>query len=169
MNPFLKHFPQDDAQIEKSNGTVTGLYVAQFSGDTILFWDTQVDIQAGDVITRKLPNGKEERSLVTDVTFFKQMHKAMPAHYQIKFTKEDVLKMQQKTSPNVTIHNAGAVQIGDHNTQNIVNAIQDLQNKIDTAAATPEQKAEAKSLLSQFLSHPVTVAILGGLSGGLVG
>ncbi len=93
----------------------------------------------------------------------------MPAHYQVEFIKEDTLKMQQKTSPNITIHNARAVQIGDHNVQNIINAIQELQHRIDTATATPKEKTEAKSLLSQFLSHPVTVAILGGLSGGLVG
>lgn len=77
--------------------------------------------------------------------------------------------MQQKLQPASFNINNSQVQIGDHNTQNIINAIQDLQNKIDAAAATPEEKAQAKGLLSQFLNHPVIVSILGGLSGGLVG
>lgn len=121
------------------------------------------------MITRKLPNGTEERSVATNISFHHRfLHN--PAHYTVEFIREDTYKMQQKTSPNVTIHhNAGAVQIGDHNTQNIVNAIQDLQNKIDAAAATPEEKTEAKGWLAKALSHPVTVSILGAAAGALVG
>jgi hypothetical protein len=168
MNPFFA-IDREEVRIEKANGMVLDTCMARFSKDIIYIDDVKIDIQEGDVIVRKLPNGKGERSRAAKVTFLQTRDVFWPAHYQVEFINEDTYKMQQKTSPNVIIHNAGAVQIGDHNTQNIINAIQDLQNKIDASAATPEEKAEAKGWLAKALSHPVITSILGGLSGGLVG
>ena len=160
---------QGEARIEKSDGSLAGTYQAQFFSTTIRILNIQAVVKPGDVIIRTLPNGMDERSLVTDVKFYQQKFPQLPSHYRIKFIREDTLKMQQKIQPASFNINNSQVQIGDHNTQNIINAIQDLQNKIDAAAATPEEKAQAKGLLSQFLNHPVIVSILGGLSGGLVG
>ncbi len=168
---------QANVIIEKFDSTKSGPYPARFSKNNICIECAQYDIQAGDVIVRKMQNGRDERNVVISWSFRPEKTTAFenkqvitsPSHYQVEFIKEDTQKMQQKIQPaNININNS-QVQIGDHNVQNIINAIQNLQNRIDTAAATPEEKAEVKSLLSQFLSHPVTVAILGGLSGGLVG
>ncbi len=168
MNPFVA-IDREEVRIEKANGMVLDTCMARFSKDIIYIDDVKIDIQEGDVIVRKLPNGKDERSRAAKVTFLQTRNVFWPAHYQVEFIKEDTLKMQQKIQPaNINIHNS-QVQIGDHNVQNIINAIQDLQNRIDTAAAPPEQKTEAKVLLSQLLSHPLITSILGGLSGGLVG
>lgn len=60
------------------------------------------------------------------------------------------------------------VQIGDHNVQQAhLVVFQELLQKIDAANAPAEQKAEAKSRLQAFLTHPLTVATAGGLAGAL--
>lgn len=63
------------------------------------------------------------------------------------------------------IHIAGSAQVGNHNTQNIHNVFQEVIDKIDKADATPEEKAEAKSLLTKFLEHPLTSSVVGGAIG----
>lgn len=68
-----------------------------------------------------------------------------------------------------TIHVAGSAQVGDGNTQNIYNVFQEVLDKIDSAEATPEEKAEAKSLLTKFLEHPLTSSVVGGVAGSLTG
>lgn len=67
------------------------------------------------------------------------------------------------------IHVAGSAQVGDGNTQNIYNVFQEVIDKIDRAEATPEEKAEAKSLLTKFLEHPLTSSVVGGVAGSLTG
>ena len=65
---------------------------------------------------------------------------------------------------------AGAnVQIGDGNTQNIVNAFEELISKVDSSDATPSEKEEAKGLLKTLFSNPTFSSILGGATAGLLG
>ncbi len=100
----------------------------------------------------------------TTATFFDTGR--MQAHYQLQFRKGGPKDMA--TSGN-TIHihgiHGGQVQIGDHNTQNIVNALRELQDRIDRGGGTPEQKHEAKGLLRNLLAHPLVTSVLGGLAG----
>lgn len=63
------------------------------------------------------------------------------------------------------INIAGSAQVGNHNTQNIHNVFQEVIDKIDKSDATPEEKAEAKSLLTKFLEHPLTSSVVGGAIG----
>lgn len=167
MNPFGS-FPKEDARVEKIDGSVVGPYNATFAGNTIVIWDAQADIEERDIILRKLPSGKDERSLVTEATFFQNVH-SIPSHYQIKFKKWSASQMQQKPSHNITIHGAHSVQIGDYNTQNIINSIQALKNHIESSTVSEEEKEEAKSLLSKFLSHPLVTSILGVTAGAVIG
>lgn len=167
MNPF-NSFPREDARVEKNDGSVVGPYKATFAGNTIVIWDAQADIEEGDVILRKLPSGKDERSLVAEAKFYQKMH-SIPAHYQITFKKWSASQMQQKPSHNITIHSAQSVQIGDYNTQNIINSIQALKNQIESSNVSPEEKEEAKTLLSKFLNHPLVASILGAAAGAIIG
>lgn len=160
-------FPNEDARVEKNDGSVVGPYKAIFAGTAIIIPEAHADIEEGDVILRKLPSGKDDRSLVTEATFFQKMH-SIPAHYQIKFKKWSASKMQDKPSQNITIHGAQSVQIGDFNTQNVINSIHALKNQIEASSATPEEKEEAKSLLSKFLSHPLVGSILGAAAGAVI-
>jgi hypothetical protein len=167
MSPFSS-IPKEDARVEKNDGSVIGPYKATFAGNTIVIWDAQADIVDGDVILRNLPSEKEERSLVAEATFFQKMH-SIPSHYQIKFKKWSESQMQQKPSHNITIHGAQSVQIGDYNTQNIINSIQALNNQIESSTASEKEKEEAKSLLSKFLNHPLVTSILGAAAGAVIG
>jgi len=161
-------FPNEDARVEKKDGSVVGPYKAIFAGNKIIVPDAHADIEEGDVILRKLPSGKDERSVVTEATFFQKMH-SIPSHYQIKFRKGSPNKMPDKPSQNITIHGAQSVQIGDFNTQNVINSFKALKNQIESSSASDEQKEEAKSLLSSFLKHPLVSSILGAAAGAVLG
>lgn len=161
--PF-NSFPTEAARVEKADGTIVGPYNAIFAGDTIMISDAEADIQEGDVVLRELPNGRDERSHIIEATFFRKMS-TLPAHYQLKFRKGGT---SEPKKPGNTFHiHGGQVQIGDYNTQNIINALQDLKGKIDSADAPPEQKQQAKALLGSLLSHPLITSVLGGFAGGL--
>ena len=159
--------PKEDAIIEKPDGRLVGPYKAVFAGKSIIIWDVQADIDEGDTILRTLPNGKVERSYVIEAKFFQGMS-SIQAHYQIKFTKGNSTSMQ-KPSHNITIHGAQSIQIGDHNTQNILNSIQSLKNQIESSDSSHQEKEEAKSLLANFLAHPLVTTILGVAAGAVVG
>ena len=167
VNPFSS-FPKEDAQVQKNDGSIAGPYKATFAGSTIVIWDTQADIEEGDVILRKLPSGKDEHSQVSEAKFYQKMH-SIPSHYKVKFKKWSSNQMQQKPSHNITIHGAQSVQIGDYNTQNIINSIQALKNQIESSNVSAQEKEEAKSLLSKFLGHPLVTSILGATAGAVIG
>tara|TARA_Y100000296_G_scaffold18380_1_gene21933 strand:- start:2516 stop:3013 length:498 start_codon:yes stop_codon:yes gene_type:complete len=156
---ILKEF-EDDARIEKQDGSVVGPYKASFPGKTIFILDEKADIEEGDVILRELPSGKDERCIVTDVTFYKRGVAGMGAHFQIKYRKGGQSEMQ-KPGHTINIHGAQSVQVGDHNTQNILNSFEALVKKIESADVPPVQKEEAKGMLRKLLEHPAVVSVIG--------
>ena len=125
------------------------------------------DVEEGDIVLRMLPNGKEERNRVTKATFLNVGAAGLGPHYQIKYEKGSS-NMGKPPVQNINITGAQSVQVGDHNTQNIVNSIEALVQKIESSSSSPEEKQEAKHLLGQFLAHPLTASILGGATGGLI-
>ena len=162
------NFPNEDARIEKKDGSTLGPYKTIFAGDTIIITDPKADIEEDDAILRKLPSGKDERSIATKVQFFQKIH-GIPSHYQVKFKKESSKQMDKKSSQNITIHGAQSVQIGDFNTQNVINSIHALKNQIESSNGSPEEKEEAKTLLQKFISHPLVASILGAAAGAIIG
>ena len=158
MNPFSK-FPTDHAKVEKADGSLLGPHKMIFTGKAIIVCDVNADIEEGDCILRELPNGIIQRHTVTESNFYQKMQ-SIPAHFQVKATKGAV---QEKKVPRQTIniHSAGAVQIGDHNTQQITATIQALVQKIESSDASAEDKSEVKSLLQKFLAHPLVAAAVG--------
>ena len=159
---------KEDARIEKRNGDVTGPYQALFAGKTIIIDDPKADIEEGDTILRLLPNGKDERSYVTEATFYNMAVGGIGPHFQIKFKKGGA-PVEHKPVQNFHINNAQSIQIGDFNTQNVVNSFEALVKKIESSTATPEEKEKAKSLLSDFLAHPLVVSLLGAAAGAIIG
>lgn len=159
---------REDARVEKPNGDVLGPYKAMFAGNTIIIDDPKADIEEGDSILRLLPNGKDERSYVTEATFYNMGVGRIGPHCQIKFKKGGT-PVGHKPVQNFHISNAQSIQIGDFNTQNVVNSFEALVKKIECSSASPEEKEEAKSLLSKFLSHPVVVSVLGAAAGAVTG
>ena len=158
----------EDARIEKANGDVIGPYKASFAGNTIILDDPKADVEEGDTILRQLPNGKDERNFVTEATFFNTGVGRRGPHYQVKFRKGSA-PVEHKPVQNINISGAQSVQIGDYNSQNIINSFEALSQKIESSSATPEEKEEAKSLLSKCLSHPLVVSVLGAAAGTIGG
>jgi hypothetical protein len=159
---------KEDARIEKSNGQVIGPYKAVFAGNTIIIADQMADIEEGDTILRKLPNGRDERSIVTSATFYSQGVSSLGPHYQVKFRKGGDSPVQKPTQ-HINITGAQSVQIGDYNTQNIINSFEALVKQIEATPASSIEKEEAKSRLRAFLTHPLVVSVLGAVAGAVVG
>lgn len=156
----------EEARVEKRNEDIVGPYKARFAGDTIIIDDPRADVEEGDTILRQLPNGRDERCYVTEATFYNRGIGNFGPHYQIKFKKGGA-KVEQKPIQNIHINSAQSIQIGDYNTQNIVSSFDALVKKIDSLSAPIQEKEEAKSLLSNFLSHPLVVSVLGAAVGTL--
>jgi hypothetical protein len=72
-------------------------------------------------------------------------------------------------SHHITFNSPANVQIGNQNTQSIVQTFNSIIEKIDSSPASPEEKAQAKSLLKAFIEHPLVTSVIGGVAGGLVG
>ncbi len=160
--------PTEEARIEKHDGIIVGPYQMLFAGNTIIIADEKADVEEGDTILRALPSGKDERSLITNAKFFKKMH-SIPSHYQIKFTKGKTQMSGSNQHGNITIQNAHSVQIGDNNTQNVINSFQYLIDQINSSDSSPEEKEEAKSYLNSFIKHPLIASLLGAGAGALLG
>tara|TARA_R110002033_G_scaffold143340_1_gene181507 strand:- start:310 stop:798 length:489 start_codon:yes stop_codon:yes gene_type:complete len=158
---------REEARVEKPNGDILGPYSAMFAGKIIIIDDQKADVEEGDSILRLLPNGKDERNYVTEATFYSMSIGRMGPHYQIKFKKGGA-PVEHKPVQNFHINNAQSIQIGDFNTQNVVNSFEALVKKIESSSASPDEKAEAKSLLSKFLTHPVVVSVLGAAVGAVI-
>lgn len=63
---------------------------------------------------------------------------------------------------NFNFHGTGHnIQIGDGNTQQIVNAMTTLAKAINDAEVPEDQKKEAKSVLTSLLSNPTVLALVG--------
>ena len=159
--------PQEDARIEKADGSIVGPYKARFAGSTIFIADEKADLEEGDTILRELPNGKDERSVVTEATFFRKGIGGMGAHYQVKFRKGGQAPSQAPTQ-NINISGPSSVQIGDHNTQHIMNVFEGLVKVIESADASDDEKHEAKGRLRDFLKHPLVVSVLGSAAASIV-
>ncbi len=157
--------PRENASIEKRNGTTVGPYSASFAGLTIFIWDKNADVTEGDVVVRKLPNGNEERSTVVEATFIDGKIKG--PHFQIKYQRGNHANNQYQTQHINITGTQAAVQIGSHNSQKIVNAINELEKSIEDSNASPEEKRTAKSLLRDLIENPVVAAIIGGATGSI--
>lgn len=68
---------------------------------------------------------------------------------------------------NLNIH--GQAQVGNGNIQNFNSFFTQLQQQIEIADASAEQKEEAKGLLSKLMEHPLVCAIIGGVVGSVAG
>lgn len=75
------------------------------------------------------------------------------------------IKVEFVNHQTVNISGSSHVVVGDNNSQTVVNTVQDLVALIEAARGSPEQKAEAKSLLRKFLEHPLLASIAGGAIG----
>lgn len=167
MNPF-SDLQKDSVFIVKATGSRAGPYKTALSKDSASIFDASLDVDDGDKLVRTLPNGKEESYTIVQADFSQGLH-GIPPHYNLKLTKDSAIKQTASLAKHTTIHinHSTGVQVGDHNTVNIQNALTELIQRIEQTGATGAEKEEAKSRLSAFLAHPLVTSILGGAVGGL--
>lgn len=165
----LQRMMTDDAFIENDRGERDGPYKTKFGAKKLTIFNDKLKVSEGDVVIQPLPNGTEERFVVTDAQYSSGLS-SIKAHYSLSVVKESRQQREQKMAANTTFHiNNSNVQVGDGNVQNIVNSFEQLVNEIDNSASSPAQKEEAKGLLKSLISNPTVASVLGGAVSGLIG
>jgi hypothetical protein len=167
----MAHMPfsqlmRDSVIVRKKDGATSGPHKCSVQGNKIYIMDASVDVEEGDSVERELPNGKIESYTVLEAEFTKGLH-AIPDSWQLHVRKIGSLKPSGGRTTNIHIANANAIQIGDHNIQQISSVLQSLVHSIDASQTSPEQKQEAKSRLREFLEHPAVTATLGATAGAM--
>ncbi len=160
----------DDLTIEKPNGETIGPFRGQVSsGSKILIMDEDAPLEDGDVVSRELPSGAVERFIVESADFIRTPSASgIPSFWQLEVRKEDRPAKQPSASQVINVGGESNVQIGDHNTQNVRMAVQQLVSALESSGGSEREKAEAKSLLRSFLEHPLLAATVGA-AGSLLG
>jgi predicted ATP-grasp superfamily ATP-dependent carboligase len=157
----------DDIFIQSTKGELVGPVKASVQGNKVYISDESLVIEEGGKILRPLPNGKSETHTILEVNFRKDPFGGELSHYEIK-TRKDSSLVTTPGNTTINITNSQGIQIGNQNVQSIVGAIEMLTKALNSANASPEAKVDAKARLKAFLSHPVTVSILGAAAGKLL-
>jgi len=157
---------KQEAYIQKQSGEVKGPYQATFAGSTVILHDATADVDPGDYVTRSLPGGKTERSYVQSAPFYDVGIGGVGPHFQLKIGAPPAAQPRAHT---FNIQGSHSIQIGDHNTQNVVGAIQTIAHAIEASSGAEDEKEEAKSRLAKLLEHPILTSVLGGLAGAAAG
>lgn len=155
--------------ISPSGQDTKGPVKASVQGDKVYVFDQTIVIEEGGKILRTLPNGKCESRTILQVDFIQapsQMREG--THYEI-ITRKDTSLVDPPSKTTINISHSQGIQIGNGNVQNIVASLDALRKAIECADVPVEQKAEAKQKLKAFLSHPLTIAVLGAAAGKLIG
>ena len=166
MSPF-SDMTKDKVFIVKGTGERLGPYNSALSPNSCTIFDKTLDVDHGDTIARPLPNGKEEHYTVLRADF-REDFGGIPGGYDLQLQKEQQIhKTPSSVVNNVSISHSTGFQVGDHNVQNIQNAFHALERAIDEQNASHESKSDAKAKLKALLQHPLVVAVLGGVVGGM--
>jgi hypothetical protein len=169
MTNIFDAIPGEPINILHKDGLVTQNVQTHLGASTCTIYDQTIDLAAHDKIERTLPNGRKELFEITKVEFHKSpFPDQIPSHWKISFQKVGAENQVHAKFPSISIINSQGIQIGDHNTQTIVESFKDVITRIDNGPGTPEEKKEAKSKLKAFLEHPLTSAIVGTALSGLL-
>jgi hypothetical protein len=158
----------DDIFIESPTGEQVGPVKASVQGNNVYIGDETLVVEEGGRILRPLPNGKSESHVILQVDFNKDPFGGHLSHYKVITRKESSL-VPTPSSTTINISGSQGIQIGDSNVQNIAVSLDTLVKAIESADASPEQKADAKQKLKAFLAHPLTTTVLGAAAGKLIG
>ena len=131
FEPFLT----DKVTLVNKDGTTHENIPAGVQAKLILIADASLPIEAGDEIKRLLPSGKEETFVVTDPGFYQQFGD-VPAHYQIKYKRDDAAS--QGHPGGVTVNVSG----GDNTRVNVGSVDQSVNVSKSQVGATFDQTRE---------------------------
>lgn len=165
----LQSLQKDRVFIEKVDGSRLGPYKTSVSDGGAIIFDGELDVNDGETLIRVLPSQKEEAYLILSADYSHGIDSAIPPHFNLKLQKKSAIRQPAAKNTTINIHHSTGIQVGDHNAISIQNALNDLGGKIEASEASPQEKAEARGLLSSFLAHPLVGSVLGGVAGAIVG
>ena len=129
---------------------------AAVDSDKISIMRSDIPIETGDLVSRKMSNGAEETFRVLDPGFHEKFH-SIPAGYQMRVVKlgvPEAAKAMQNITYNITGHNARINQNSVDNSTNVVSVNPDvvellaaLRSEISRMDLSPEQMRSASELL----------------------
>jgi len=151
---------RDEIYIESPSGETVGPVKALVQGNKVYVKDEKVVIKEGGKIIRPLPNGKSESFSILHVDFTRGPHGDSLSHYKITVHKDTSL-IPASSTPTISISHCQGIQVGNHNLQQVVASFEMLAKAIDSADVPEDEKNGAKEKLKAFLSHPLTVSLLG--------
>lgn len=150
--PFSE-FMTDTITVRKSNGEVIENVKASVQSNQIFLDRSDILIEPGDLIERRMSNGGIETFDVIDPGFNEAFH-GIEAHYQMKVKKlglPEAKQRAQSTTYNITGHNARINNDSVDNSTNSVNIGSDVQEYltalrqiIETIIDTKEKKSASE-------------------------
>lgn len=154
-------------RLKKRDGSVSQEIRAVLTDGKLIVFDATIDIEEGDLVLRKLPNGREESYEVLKAQFYEDRGRT-EAFWSCEIRKPtEITKHQVTAGTTINIQGSTGIQIGNHNLMSFQAAVNEMLECLERADTTEEQKDEAKSLLGAFLSHPLVSAIVGGVTAGI--
>ena len=150
----------DEIYIQSLDGKQVGPLKAVVQRNQIIINAEDLVIEEGGKIFRPLPNGESEAYTIIEVIFRKDPFGGEISHYEI-ITRKDSSLVHAPSNTAINITGCRGIQIGKRNVRNIIRALEMLTNAIESSDATIEEKTDAKAKLKAFLTHPLTVNLLG--------
>lgn len=186
---FSRHMIDNISLIKKDGERIDNIK-ASVQSKKIFIMQSDILIEIGDLIQRKMSNGGEETYEVIDPVFYEKSH-GIPAHYQIKHRKlglPEAKKAVQNITYNQNIHiggnNNGMAISGNQNT--IINSefekkftqliqtirktnIEDKNQIIQNLNENKNNKIELQKYLGILLSRSAEITTLAPVIGSLLG
>jgi len=154
-------FMTDKITVRKSTGEVIDNLKASVQSNKVFLDRSDILIEPGDLIERKMSNGGVETFDVIDPGFQEALH-GIDAHYQMKVKKLGLPEAKQRTQSityNITGHNARINHDSVDNSTNSVNIGVELQEYLTALRQIVEtiddtiQKREAAEILDSVESQ----------------
>lgn len=146
----------DTVSVLKQDGERFEGIKAAVDSDKISIMRSDILIETGDLVSRKMSNGAEETFRVLDPGFHEKFH-SIPAGYQMRVVKlgvPEAAKATQNITYNITGHNARINQNSVDNSTNVVSVNPDvvellaaLRSEISSMDLSQEQMRAASELL----------------------
>jgi hypothetical protein len=177
---LFSHMQKDQVTVTPKNGGESATYTTNIGSKgehyvATIFEESFVGTE-GSILSRVLPNGKEERYLIVEAHYAPGIG-GIPDHWSLKMKKgtswsqmqQELQELKMKQAPVININNSQGIQIGDHNIQHIASSLQGLIEKIDQSNVSQQEKLEARGLIAKVLENPTVASVLGAAASGLVG
>ena len=166
---MLEKLYTDDAYIVDEAGNRRGPYKTRFGrGTTLTFLDESLEIvvDTGYRIIRPLDDGGEMVFHVTAYEFQERINRIPPQHL-LGIEKRDH-PAEEREAVQTSAGDMDESQMEEKSVISLPHAFAELIERIEAGDTTPEEKAEAKSVMKKLLENRSVSAILGDAVTGLL-